>query len=401
MKTHTTIKHRTLLTFGILIAFGAVGAQAEETLRLYGPLGTSPAIEEAAIAFAARANIDLEVVTGPVSQWNEKAGADGDLVFCAGDFVLSDLVRSEDAVVDARSVAPLYVRPSAILVRPENAKDIRDFPDLLRPGMKVMIVNGSGKSGLWENMTGRLQSIENLVALQKNIAVCAKDANEATHLWKERKDIDAWLVWNIWHMPRRDSAKVIPISQDYLIYREATVALTPKGTQNETAKAFVDYLASAEGAELFDSWGWLQPPPDAAPAIADRGVSVACQIKKNVWTHQVGRGLERVHRLVVEYRSLGVPAQDIHICALFDDETAYWALADEAYRKYVSTSDENPNRHIVDELISEGVSVEVSAQTLRENEWQEADIIPGVKIIGGADERITELGSMGYAYLSY
>jgi accessory colonization factor AcfC len=293
------------------------------------------------------------------------------------------------------------VRPSAILVRPDNPKDIRDFPDLLRPGINVMLVNGSGKSGLWENLTGRLQSLENLVALQKNVAVCAPDANEAMRVWHERQDIDAWIVWNVWHMPRRENAKVIPISEDYLIYREASVALTPRGKQSRLAAEFVDYLASREGYEVFSSWGWGQPPADASPAIAERGVCVACQIRKNVWINQVGRGLDRVRRLVEEYRALGIPPKDIHICALFDEDTAYWALEDEAYRRVTSGHDGNPNRMIVDELIHAGVSVEISERIMDEHGWRAGDLLNGVNIIHETDERIAELGGRGYSYLSF
>ena len=42
---------------------------------------------------------------------------------------MSDLIRAGDLQIVASSVTPLYVRPSAILVRPGNPKGIRDFPD--------------------------------------------------------------------------------------------------------------------------------------------------------------------------------------------------------------------------------------------------------------------------------
>ena len=374
---------------------------AEETLHLYGPMGTCPAIEEAAVAFAGRYNVKLEVTTAPLAEWTEQARNDADLVYCSGDFILSDLLRGSDVVIDEQSITRLYVRPSAILVRPDNPKDIRDFPDLLRPGIRVMMVNGSGQSGLWENMTGRLQSLQNLVALQKNVALCAPSADEAMNLWRERDDIDAWVVWNVWHMPRRNSAKVIPISEDYLIYREATIALTPRGKENQVAASFVRYLNSREGFDIFQSWGWAQAPANASPAIADRGVCVAAQIKQNAWTNSVGRGLERVHRLVEEYHALGIPTRDIHVCALIDDETAYWVLQDKAYESFTSTDAGNPNADVVAELVAAGVSVEVSADTLRKHGWSKGDVLTGVNVIGKPDQRIAELGSKGYSYLPF
>lgn len=390
---------RAVLLAAVLL--GAPAVRAQETLHLYGPTGTCPAIEEAAVAFAAYNNVKLEVTTAPLSEWTKQTQNDADLVYCSGDFILSDLLHGSKITVDEQSVTRLYVRPSAILVRPTNPKDIRDFPDLLRPGIKVMIVNGSGQSGLWENMTGRLQSLQNLVALQKNIAICAPDADQAMKLWRESDEIDAWVVWNVWHMPRRHSAKVIPISADYLIYREATIALTPRGTKNQTAAAFVRYLTSREGFDIFQSWGWAQAPANASPAIAERGVCVAARIKQNAWANSVGRGLERVHRLVEEYRALGIPARDIHVCALIDEDTAYWVLRDEAYESFTSTDEGNPNIDVVADLVNAGVSVEVSADTLRKHGWSKDDVLTGVNIVGKPDQRIAELGSKGYSYLPF
>ena len=386
----------------ILLSVGgimAAGASAQEVLHLYGPLGLNPAIEDAAVAYAARNDVKLEVVTGPTSEWSGQAKNNGDLVYCTGEFIMSDFVRSGDVPVDEASVRPRYLRPSAILVRPDNPKDIRDFPDLLRPGMRVMLVNGSGKTGLWENMTGKLQSLTNLVALQKNIVLCAAGTDEAMKAWRERNDIDAWLTWNVWHMPRRDSAMLVPISKDYLIYRECSISLTERGKQNQLAAGFVDFLASREGAGIFNSWGWMRPPADVNPAIVDKGICVACRIRQDSWTNSVGRGLDRIRRLVDEYKSLGIPRSEIHICAVVDGDASYWLLKDKSYGAFTSKEAQNPNRSIVEELLALGVSVEVSAESIKAHGWTKDDILPGVKIVSGADPRLADLAEKGYDYL--
>ncbi len=43
--------------------------------------------------------------------------------------------------IDDDTITPLFLRPSAILVRPGNPKQINDFPDLVRPGVNVMVVS--------------------------------------------------------------------------------------------------------------------------------------------------------------------------------------------------------------------------------------------------------------------
>ena len=391
----------------VLIALCVLGvlsqreAVAEDVLHLYGPLGTNPAIEEAAIAYAARNNVQIEVVTGPADEWRERAGEDGDLLFCTGDFTMSDFVREETLPIDKTTTTPLYVRSSFILVRPGNPKDVRDFPDLLRPGMKVMMVNGSGHTGLWENVTGKLQSLQNLVALEKNVAVCAASPEEAITLWKERDDLDAWLAWNVWHVPRRDVAHVVEMSNDYIIYRKCSVSLTERGTLNPVAAGFLDYLASRESEDIFKSWGWADPPADANPALADNGVFLACRIAQDDWANDVGRGLERIRRLVNDYRCLGVPPEEIHICAVFDAKAGYWMLKDEQYNAFTGGDTGNPNQPIIEELTAMGVDLELSAETMSEHGWTSEDVLPGISVIPDAMPRLADLGRRGYDFLPF
>ena len=190
----------------LVLSFGLVTATdvtAQEELRVYGAVGPSPAIEEAALVFATRNDTKVTVVSGPRHIWRDKAAVDADLMFSSADFMMSDYVRSMGLQIDEASVTPLYLRPSAILVRPGNPKGITDFPDLVRPGMNVMVVNAAGHTGLWEDMAGKLEDIRTIRALRKNIVIFAADSDEALKMWKLRDDIDAWITWNTWQMPLR------------------------------------------------------------------------------------------------------------------------------------------------------------------------------------------------------
>ena len=85
--------------------------------------------------------------------------------------------------MDERSVTPLYLRLSAILVRPGNPKSIRRFEDLLRPGIKVLVVQGAGQTGMWEEMAGRSGDIRTVRSLRSNIGAFAATSGEAKGLW--------------------------------------------------------------------------------------------------------------------------------------------------------------------------------------------------------------------------
>lgn len=250
MYARTTQSKAKLVLAFTLVAATAATTRGEAPLRIYGPLGLSPAIQEAAAIFSARNDAQFKVEISPLTAWRDSATEAVDVLYDPGEFIMSDVVRSGPAFVDESSVTPLYVRPAAILVRPDNPKDIRDFPDLLRPGIRIMVVNGSGQAGLWENMTGRLQSRQNLVALQKNIVHCAISADDGLRTWRKGEGIDAWLNWNVWHMPRRDSAMLVPISEDYQLYRKCSISLTDRTKDSAAARQFVGFVASARREHL-------------------------------------------------------------------------------------------------------------------------------------------------------
>jgi accessory colonization factor AcfC len=121
----------------------------------------------------------MEIIAGPTNQWIEKAKKNADVIYSCSEYIMTDFIFSMEGMIEESAVKSLYLRPSAILVRPGNPKRIRDFPDLLKPGIKILIVNGSGQEGLWENMSGRQGNIKTLKALRKNIVAYARTSAEA------------------------------------------------------------------------------------------------------------------------------------------------------------------------------------------------------------------------------
>ena len=253
-----------LLAVVLLASIGLHPMQAlAQEVRVYGSEGPSPAVHEAAATFGEKNDVKVEVVSGPVTKWLDKAKEDADVIFCSAEFMMSDLIRAGELQIDPRTVTPLYLRPSAILVRPGNPKGIGDFPDLLRPGMRLMVVTGSGQTGLWEDMAGKQGDIRTIRHFRRNVVFFAPNSETAEKTWKEQPDIDAWVTWSIWHLPLHDHADLVPVSKDYVVYRQCNVALTTHGVENEQAGKFVEFLASPEGAEIFKSWDWITPAPDS------------------------------------------------------------------------------------------------------------------------------------------
>lgn len=246
----------------LLAALGlaaAGSAHALEVIRAYGPGGPAPAVKEAAAAFGKAHGIQVEVTAGPTDTWIGRAREDADVIFSGAEYMMTDFVKAMEGRLDEATVVPLYLRPSAILVRPGNPKRIADLPDLAREGVKVLVVQGAGQTGMWEDMAGKQGDIGLVRALRKNIALHAANSGLAKQAWIDRPDLDAWIIYNIWQVANPALADLVPVSKDYVIYRACDVGLTARGKGQPLAVQFARFLQSPQGAAIFKKWGWMTP----------------------------------------------------------------------------------------------------------------------------------------------
>lgn len=240
-------------------------AAARDTIRAYGPGGPLPAMQEAAAAFERERGVHVAVTGGPTPKWLAQAKQDADVIFSGSENMMTDYVKSlgdaAAARIDETTIQPLYLRPAAILVRPGNPKAIRRFEDLLRPGVRVLVVQGAGQTGLWEDMAGRTGDITVVRALRGNIGSVAGNSAEAKQTWTTDSSFDAWLIWNIWQVANPTLADVVPVADPWVIYRDAGIALTVRGRERPAARQFTAFLQSPEGARIFARWGWKTAAP--------------------------------------------------------------------------------------------------------------------------------------------
>ncbi len=257
MKNRTCLRAAALLLFALVAL--PVSGFAQDILYLFGPGGPAPAMKEAAEVFGKANNVRLEVTAGPTGQWLAKAKADADLIYSGSEYMMTDFIAAMEGRIDIATVTPLYLRPSAILARPGNPKQIKHFTDLLKPGTRVLVVQGAGQTGLWEDVAGRQGSVETVRAFRKNIVAYAANSAEGKKYWVEKSEIDAWLIWNIWQAANPAIADLVSMGPDYVIYRDCGIALTEKGKKSPLARKFVNFLLSAEGRKIFSNWGWIVP----------------------------------------------------------------------------------------------------------------------------------------------
>ncbi len=258
----------------VLVAVAAArgSARAEEVIRAYGPGGPAPAMKEAAEAFSRARGVHVEVTAGPTDRWIAQARRDADVIFSGSEYMMTDFVNAMDGRIAQETIDALYMRPSALLVRPGNPRKIRDLPDLARPGVKVLVVQGAGQTGLWEDMAGKDGDIRLVRALRRNIVFHAPNSAAAKEYWVQHGDVDAWIIYDIWQVANPALADQVRVSRRYAVHRDSGIALTRSGVDRPIAREFVQFLRSREGAAIFERWGWTVPSTPTRHARAASGV---------------------------------------------------------------------------------------------------------------------------------
>ncbi len=256
------MKHKKLFTLSLglflVIFIGSIAyAKHKPVIHVYGPGGPYPPMHEIAQLFSKKFNVRVIVTRGPSKKWMRKAWRNGDIIYSGAEFMMQHFVWAMKRRIDIKTIKSLYLRPSGILVRKGNPKHIRGFRDLLKPYTKILVVDGAGQTGLWEDMAGKQGDIRIVMAFRKNIVFHAKNSAEAKKMWLKVKTIDAWLIWNIWQISNKDIADFVPVSKEFVIYRDCGIAMTFNGEKKAIVRKFYNFVQSKEAAKIFKKWGWI------------------------------------------------------------------------------------------------------------------------------------------------
>ncbi len=154
------------------------------------------------------------------------------------------------------------------LVRNGNPKGIKDWDDLIKPGVQVVVVNpktgGNGRMAYlaaWGYVRSKggsdAQAAEFVGKLYKNVPVLARGGRDATGIFLQRNIGDVLVTFEseVVSVDREFGAgKVDAVHPSASIVAENPVAIVErtvqkKGTAAE-AKAYLDYLYSDEGQEI-------------------------------------------------------------------------------------------------------------------------------------------------------
>jgi accessory colonization factor AcfC len=197
------------------------------------------------------------VTAAPTGQWSADFKKNGDIIYSGSENMMSGFLAQFADLIDPATVNPLYIRPAGILVRPGNPQHIHGFEDLLKPGMQVMVVEGAGQVGMWEDIAGARGDVADIRAFRTHIVRFAANSADALKAWQTQPSLNAWIIFPIWAVAHPGVADVVALAPPYVIYRDCGVALTHKGEQQANARAFLEFLAGPEGRRIFVKYGWV------------------------------------------------------------------------------------------------------------------------------------------------
>ncbi|HEX9005907.1 MAG TPA: DsrE family protein [Bacteroidota bacterium] len=87
------------------------------------------------------------------------------------------------------------------------------------------------------------------------------------------------------------------------------------------------------------------------------------------------------------------------IIAVFHGDAAYMTLNDRAYNAYRKVSTGNPYKELLAGLLGAGVQIEECAVSMRNHQWGNQDLLPGIKVNSGAVGRLIQLVQKGFVQI--
>ncbi len=225
------------------------GVRKMKTLSVYGPGGPYLPMRECAEGFNRAGGVRVEVTKGTPQQWFERAGSDADLIYGGAEYMLDDFMDEFPGMIDPATITCLHARIVGVIVRKGNPRRIGRLADLASQQTRVLNVELEKMAELQDRIPG----------IRDNIAVSVLTGEQGAQEWISNPALDAWITYQSWNVQLRDHSDFVRLPEAETLYRHTPIALTNRTLQKETALAFIRYLQSAAGREVFFRWGWTDP----------------------------------------------------------------------------------------------------------------------------------------------
>ena len=228
-------------------------------IKLYGACGPQNALRKVADAWERGKGAKVKILCGPEPSWSKQAQVDADIIWGTSEQSMTAFLQSFPSF-PSKDVVPIYLRPAIIAVKNGNPRRIQKFADLLQPGIRIVVTEGSGiantsGTGTWEDIAGRLGNLEDVKRFRRNIVAFSTGSGASFKAFKEL-DADAWITWPEWAVDNPKVLQAIPISSNRSIWRDLNIAVS--SSADPQASSFIQYLISDEAQKIMRSYGYVR-----------------------------------------------------------------------------------------------------------------------------------------------
>jgi accessory colonization factor AcfC len=201
----------------------------------------------------------VKIICGPEPSWSRQAQVDADIIWGTSEQSMTAFLQSFPSF-PSKNVSPTYLRPAIIAVKTGNPRRIQRFEDLLQPGIRIVVTEGSGVAntsgtGVWEDIAGRLGKLEDVKRFRRNIVAFSTGSGASFKAFQEL-DADAWITWPEWAVDNPQVLQAIPISSERSIWRDLNLALS--SSADPQAASFLSFLVSDQAQKLMRSAGYVR-----------------------------------------------------------------------------------------------------------------------------------------------
>jgi accessory colonization factor AcfC len=174
-----------------------------------------------------------------------------DLAIAGAEYLLDDgEVRGIIAKGQRRFIA---LRRAALLVTPENPRQIRTLTDLAQPGVRVAVSVLDCLKGLWEDISARAGLLD---PIRRNITFYANGCIAIVEAVAQQK-VDTAFGWTAFEHLGEGRIATIPLPDSQNVCRATSIGMLATCRQPAAATQFMDFLTTPPARKAYLKYGWL------------------------------------------------------------------------------------------------------------------------------------------------
>jgi len=249
----------------IAIAAGCQDKAAPSTpITFYCAAGMRPAAAALITAFEAGHPVKIAVTYEGSGQLLGKiaAGAEGDLFMPGSAFYVDKAVEKGLILPETQRIVASFI--PVFLVQKGNPSNIRTLRDLARPGVRI---------GLGDERSAAV-GITSLDLFKKNgisyddiqpNVVYKSGTVEELGVAVRMRTVDVAIVWDVTARSFAEYAEAVAIPADQNVVSTVPIVTLKSSRHPAEARAFIEFVTSAEGQRILADHGYSTLPGNATP----------------------------------------------------------------------------------------------------------------------------------------